>query len=47
MGVLRLEQALIQRCFIGQQQKPLGVRIKAADWIHGLWELKVRERTIG
>ena len=44
--MLRMEQSLIQLCFVAQQQQPFGIRIEPANGVNIFRETKFGERAV-
>lgn len=47
VGIARMEQSLVERGFIAEQQEPFGIGIEPADGIDGLGEAESSERPVG
>ena len=43
MGIVWMEQALVQFGFVAKQQKALGIRIQPPNWINAFGEMKLRQ----
>jgi hypothetical protein len=46
VGVARMQQALVQRRFIAQQQQTFRIRVEPSDGINIIWKAKLGERAV-